>query len=136
MNFQVEGVPQIVAGDLNINSSKGDEFEEMRLFLSLNSLSEHLVTENTISEDVHCLGSKFDGIEKNIEHILMKNNGAEVRLAEERNYSLRDQFASKCECDLSDHHPVQSLVVCSARSPSSVAKKTFLNPSKVTNLTR
>lgn len=126
--YREEDIPQLVAGDLNINSAEGVEFDEMLLTLGLEPLGDHMIHTNSKAERSDCFGVKYDGKEKNIDHILVRANGSSIRLAEEKVYPLRDFFNSKMECDLSDHHPVQSLVIFNSRGPTSLKKTTFQIP--------
>ena len=123
--FRELGVPQIVAGDLNIDSQTGVEFGEMIEALSLNPLAESMKWVNTLAENTECFGKKYHGNEENLDHILLRPNESGATLGSEVVYPLRGIYSSKQECDLSDHHPVQSLLVFGSRDPASVKKKTF-----------
>jgi hypothetical protein len=100
----------------------------MRQRLDLLPLADHLVFANSKAERSDCFGVKYNGKEKNIDHILLRTNGASLQLVEEKIYPIRDFFRSKIECDLSDHHPVQSLVSFISRGPTSLRKRTFQSP--------
>jgi endonuclease/exonuclease/phosphatase family metal-dependent hydrolase len=123
--FREAGVPQIVSGDLNVDSQAEVEFNEMLGTLSLEPLAEHMKWVNTLAENMECFGKKYDGSEENLDHILIRKNESSASLSSEVLYPLRAIYASKRECDLSDHHAVQSLLVFGSRDPASVKKKTF-----------
>jgi endonuclease/exonuclease/phosphatase family metal-dependent hydrolase len=123
--FRELGVPQIVAGDLNIDSQKEIEFGEMIEALSLNPLAASMKWVNTLAERTECFGRDYGGGKKNLDHILLRPNESGATLDSEVVYPLRGIYSSKQECDLSDHHPVQSLLVFGSRDPGSVNKKTF-----------
>ena len=123
--FREAGVPQIVAGDLNMDSNIEPEFELMRRELGLEPLAQSMQYANTIAETVDCFGKKYKGNHENLDHILLRPNQAEVSLSNEVVWPFKGIFSSKQECDLSDHHPVHSVLVFNSRTPSSLAK-TFL----------
>lgn len=126
--FMEPGVPQIVAGDLNIDSRKEVEFEKMISTLGLHPLADSMKMMSTLAEKVGCFGKDHSGAQENLDHILLRNNNSEASLSEEAVVHIRDLFSSKEECDLSDHHAVQSLLRLNFRTPSSQRKKTFQSP--------
>ncbi len=126
--FMEPGVPQILAGDLNIDSRLEGEFEKMVTTLSLEPQAEHLKMLNTLAEKNDCFGKSHHGNEENLDHILIRTNESGTALFEEKLYPIRGFFSSKAECDLSDHHPVQSLIRFNSRVPSSLKKRSFQSP--------
>lgn len=123
--FRESGVPQIVAGDLNIDSQAEVEFAEMILALGLEPLADHMKWVNTLAEKMDCFGKNYDGSEENLDHILLRKNESSAALSSEVLYPLRAIYSSKRECDLSDHHPVQSVLLFGSRDPAALKKKTF-----------
>jgi endonuclease/exonuclease/phosphatase family metal-dependent hydrolase len=109
--FKEADVPQVLAGDFNIDSQRGPEFDELISFLELRELADHMRYESTKPELTECFGVEYKGVEKTIDHILVRPHQSSTELAEERVYPLQDFYSSNELCDLSDHHPVQSLII-------------------------
>jgi len=127
-DFKVEGVAQIVAGDLNIDSRKEGEFDQMIETLGLLPLADSMKMMNTLAEKIDCFGKAYSGAQANLDHILLRKNSSDASLSEEAVVYIRDLFSNKEECDLSDHHAVRSILSLNARSPSSQKKKTYQSP--------
>lgn len=100
------GIPQILAGDLNINKWNGDEYSQMLTTLGAESseLSGRLTS--SISPNTKCFTKTNRTSTKLVDHVVMNPRGSLSQVTSKEIRPITSSFRGVEDCDLSDHLPV------------------------------
>lgn len=104
------GVPQILAGDLNMDVSNPDEFSRALLELNMETPSYTGAISTSKSTAVSCFaGEDKEDPKQWLDHVLIRKQGGDSAVMEKEAYPLRREIKGKL-CDLSDHLPVKAKI--------------------------
>jgi endonuclease/exonuclease/phosphatase family metal-dependent hydrolase len=108
--YHQAGVPQILAGDLNVDFYNKDEFSQMLSILDVDHtpLSGELQISNGFAVDCYNIPAGEAGGEW-LDHILLFPNATEARIKSQQILSFKGMI-KKRQCDLSDHYAIESRI--------------------------
>lgn len=104
------GVPQLLAGDLNMDSKKSDEFSRALAFLNMTSTEDSGEIKTSKSSQVSCFGAVDKEDPKAwLDHVLISKQGGLSQVIQKESLPLRSTL-NGMNCDLSDHLPVKAKI--------------------------
>ncbi len=106
--FKKPGVPQLICGDMNINSTDKDYHD---MLSTLNAEDGELLGNQKITFDSqkNDVAGKGEKIENQIDYILLRTNGAFVKSIKRKVSIFQKSWCSKKK-DLSDHYAVEAVI--------------------------
>ena len=102
------GTPQILAGDLNVDSRRGHEFPAMLATLGLSAQGQDLM-ESSKALATSCFIKRESTKLARIDHVLSHPRDLESFAIQTSVTPIRAELNSRL-CDLSDHHPLSSKI--------------------------
>lgn len=108
--YRQAGVPQILAGDLNVDFYNKDEFSQMLSILDVDHtpLSGALQISNGFAVDCYNIPAGEAGGEW-LDHVFLFPNATEARIKSNKILSFKGMI-KKRQCDLSDHYAIESRI--------------------------
>lgn len=109
---RTEGIPQVLAGDLNINAFKLEESSEFNMALRTLKMSNGPLTGDykyTASYKVDCYQNDNGNSKSWLDHVLISENGSGARVENRNALPFFGTIKGKV-CPLSDHFGIEALI--------------------------
>lgn len=103
------GIPQILAGDLNIDGLVGNEYQKSLDFLGMTSTPLDGPLQSTKAHDTKCVRKDNEGKVSWVDHVYLDARGTQAKVLDKRVHPVKVIY-NGLPCDLSDHLPVAATI--------------------------
>lgn len=108
--YKKPGIPQILAGDLNIDSLQGEEYTSSLSILALEDgpLDGELYYSSGYKIPCYHKPGDSKGPFRLLDHILVDRNDSDIEVLSRRVFEFKDVMKRGIECALSDHQAIEA----------------------------